>query len=194
MRFSSTSHATEGGLPMPKAKWFVLNMVLSALIYWVLFFVGVAAIALRERIALNPHDITAAPRSLPARAQVLLFVSVLVNIVLCFFLGTKLKLLGRHWLNFLSVSGTVVIFLLIIVVSLFEESTRYLFMFIQMPFAGLLFIIDGDIAGSRIVTAVFAVVPTLVIWLGMALTQANRPSLQDNGDGPCDENPVKSRG
>ena len=151
---------------MRKARLFMSNMGLTIFVYLLIILLGLATVALMSYVTWN-EDITATPRSVPVWAEIILWAGVFINIAICFFLGTKLKQLGSHLINFLSVSGIAVFWLLLIAASFKFSWTKYLFMFAQVPFVNLVILIENVVASFRITTAISAIIPTTVIWLGM---------------------------
>ena len=151
---------------MGNSKGFMKNFGLSLLMYLVIILLGGIAIVLMSIITWD-DDITAMPRNV-IWAEILLWLSTLTNIALCFFLGTKLKLLGSPWLNFLSVSGIFGLWLIIITASISFEWIRYLlYPFVQMPFLNLVLLIGRIITNLHIVTTIAAIIPSIMMWFGM---------------------------
>jgi hypothetical protein len=85
---------------------------------------------------------------------------VLLFIALHFFLGTKLKSLGSHWLNYLSVCGISIIAL---VIGFYGE---YIAILIALPFFSVLPLIPHSV-NDYIVISILAILPSVIIWLGM---------------------------
>ena len=88
-----------------------------------------------------------------------------ISVTLFFFLGKKLNLLDKHWLNYLSVSGSLV---LPMSSGLGFSGSSWLFSVI-FPFGMLLEIVrpGGSESYPPILICIIAILPSIIIWLGM---------------------------
>ena len=93
--------------------------------------------------------------------EIILWLHVLVVVTFLFFLGTKLNLLGNHWLNFLSVSGILVIGLYL------TFSRTYWGIFVQVVFSNLGFFITRSSNSDYVAFTILSILPSILIWLGM---------------------------
>jgi len=154
-------------------KKFITNYGASLLGYLIISFLGFLVFALMEYTTRVPNVVTDAPRNVPLWVEAILWAHVLIAIALCFYLGTKLSLLGNHLLSFLSISGGLVFGLL----SMFLGS--YMLIFPQFAFLRLsMFIQDNINSNLCIVVAVISILPPLSTWLGM-LYKSRRTSVGD---------------
>jgi len=97
-----------------------------------------------------------------------------ISFVLFFFSGKRLNLFGKHWLNFLSVCGSILI------VVIFGALHIEMAFFAAFPFVMLLALIDdvismGEERISVVLIYIIAVLPSLLTWLGM-LYRSKKPN------------------
>jgi len=116
-----------------------------------------------------------------------------VSAAVFFFLGRRLNLFGKHWLNFLSVSGSFVCSIFVVVIFTIVLPVD-VFIIFALPFSSLPRLI-GPVLSPFIsdVSAFFTVVfmptifPSIVIWLGMVhkVRQVNKEKESDacSGEG-----------
>ena len=100
-------------------------------------------------------------RPFPVWVEIVFWIQDLVVVALLFFLGTKLNLLGSHWLNFLSVSGILMIGLFLTVF------ITYISAFVSFAFMGLGLFLAENINNPRVGLSILSVLPSTLIWLGM---------------------------
>jgi len=87
----------------------------------------------------------------------------LIFVALFFWIGTKLSLLGNHFINYLSACGQFIITLPLAFLDLYFWNLLLVF-----PFP--IFILDvgmGNVLGFPLVFIVTALLPSIIIWLGM---------------------------
>ncbi|MCL2838091.1 MAG: hypothetical protein FWE04_03345 [Oscillospiraceae bacterium] len=90
---------------------------------------------------------------------ILIILHMIIIAALYFFLGTKLNLLSKHWLNYLSVCGGLVIAIIFLL-------HPYLGMIFNASFAWLLYLGRGNTWFYRM-SIVIAFLPSIFTWLGM---------------------------
>ncbi len=107
-------------------------------------------------------------------AIVLIICTIGIPFALYFFLGTKLKPLGRHVLNYLSTSGSLVLILLFVLFTKADFENKLMWdinasygLFAPIYILNLL---NNNIIGA----IVMAILPSLNIWLGMLWESKNR--------------------
>jgi len=89
-------------------------------------------------------------------------VHIIAAAFLYFLIGTRLNLFGNHWLNYLSVSGSLVVALF----SLIGE-TPYLSLVLNTSFAGLTSLLDREIVDYQVVSIMLTPLPSITTWFGM---------------------------
>ena len=100
-----------------------------------------------------------------------------ISLSLFFFVGKRLNLFGKQWLNYLSVCGSLAI---VVIIALLE--LQFVF-FTALPFVMVLFIIDGFISISRdgdvsiVLTLIMAMLPSIITWLGMLYMKLRQKKL-----------------
>jgi len=98
-----------------------------------------------------------------------------ISVAIFFFCGRKLNSLGKHWLNFLSASGSLAVAIFLSAVTL---NPQVLFVPI-LPFLLLLSLIEIDIMSAKpgiyslVLVCVVSVLPTTITWLGMLYQSRN---------------------
>lgn len=97
--------------------------------------------------------------------SILIISGVIGPAAFLFFWGKKMNLLGKHWLNFLSVSGFLVVSVILSVVS---RDSELLFFSILPLFAAFLLITRSiPVFFHDILMGVMAILPPTIMWLGM---------------------------
>jgi len=142
---------------MEKVKLFMSNFALSLLVYITSIILAYLLLATMSHIGIpfTGRD------SIPLWARIISWLSGLIFIALYFFLGTRLKSLGSNWLNYLSVCGISVLAMATMI------PPPYLAIYAQLPLLNLTMIINRVIKDVYIVTIIFAILPSIIIWLGM---------------------------
>jgi len=136
---------------MKKTGLFFVNFGLSLIVYTAIILLGFLL-----------HMVMYFFPSTVAR-EISLWVVTLITVTLFFLLGTGLNLLGKHWLNYLSVCGTFVIALFVAF-----QSLTFVAAFLPLPFPIFLPFLRGWHNFSDIVILVIVTLfPSIFIWLGM---------------------------
>jgi len=99
-----------------------------------------------------------------------------ISLSLFFFVGKRLNLFGKQWLNYLSVCGSLVITVVLGVLH-YE-----LLFFAVFPFVMLLVMLNdffsyGGEGVSIVLTLIMAMLPSIITWLGM-LYRSKRPNIR----------------
>jgi hypothetical protein len=93
-----------------------------------------------------------------------------ISVLLFFFCGRKMKLFNNHWLNFLSVSGSLII---VIIINIFNLFGNWIQDVIVAPFAWLWMAVETGISSiaeetpSNALMYIFLTFPSIITWLGM---------------------------
>ena len=152
---------------MKKTRLFMSNFGFSLLAYIVSIILGLVALVIRNHVTWASNFVPYAPQNVPLWVEIIMWLCVLIVIALYFFLGARLKLLGNHWLNYLSICGISVLALLLVFASLYAHWIQYLLIFVHVPFFRLGNLINIGINNIHAVTAILAVLPSAIIWFGM---------------------------
>ena len=142
-------------------KLFMSNFGLSLLAYFVNSLLGLLAFMLQEYATRVPNIVTDVPRNAPFWVEIILWLHVLIFIVLYYYLGIRLYLLGSHGLNFLSVSGSIVFGLLLMYLG------PYALILGQFSFYRFMYLIAGRINNVYITISIISILPSIIIWIGM---------------------------
>ena len=143
------------------AKKFAKNFGISLLVYFVISLLGYVGIIFLVGQSAGP---------VPIWIETVLWLHVLISAASYFWLGTKLKLLGNHLLNFISVSGGIAFALLLVLLD------SYALFFTIISFFWLYVLIIDNIDNHYILYILFFILlalPSLITWLGMVY-QAKR--------------------
>ena len=150
---------------MGNFKRFMKNFGLSLLVYFAMYFLGALCLLLLNVTTRVPNVVTDPPRSTPWWVEIILWLHVFGSVVLYFYFGTRVKLIGNHLLNFLSVSGSLVLgFLLIFLVISFNP---YLILFGIFSFIRLTILLGEWLNDEYVAISIVSILPTIIIWLGM---------------------------
>ena len=152
---------------MKKTKLFMYNFTRSLLAYVVSIAVGFMALSIRNHATWTSNFVPHASPPTPVWVEIMMWFFILLVVALYFALGTRLKSLGSHWRNYLSVCGTFVIALLLVLAALYMHWINYLLIFVQAPFPALVVLLSGSIQNYYIVTVILAFIPSITIWFGM---------------------------
>ena len=163
---------------MGNVKRFMKNFWLSLLVYFAMYFLGALCLLLLNATTRVPNVVTDPPRSTPWWVEIILWLHVFGSVALYFYFGTRVKLIGNHLLNFLSVSGSLVLGLLLIFLVI--SFNPYLILFGIFSFIRLTFLLGGRINDNAIISIVL-ILPTIIIWFGM-LYRIKRNQTNDRGD------------
>ena len=151
---------------MGNFKRFMKNFWLSFLVYFAMYFVGALCLLLQNVTTRVPDVVHDPPRSAPWWVEIILWLHVLGSAALYFYLGTKLKSLGNHLVNFLSVSWSLL--LGFFVIFLWISSDLYLILIFIFSFYRLLFfLVDVWAIDQYIIVLILSALPAIIIWLGM---------------------------
>jgi len=133
---------------MKKIKLFFMNLGLSLLSYIVIVFLG--------------FWLFSATSDIEIPGEIMPWFTTLISTTLLFLLGTKLNLLGKHWLNYLSVCGALLIALPLAI------QPTYISVFLVFPFPGILALfMREDSHNFTMVLIIAALLPSLITWSGM---------------------------
>jgi len=147
---------------MEKIKGFMKNFGISFLAYSSTSLLGLAALAVRVHATRVPNVVLDAPRDVPFWVNIIFGLHTILSIVVYFYVGTKLKLLGNHLLNFLSVSWGIIFGLMMAWLG------SYMLIFPQFSFLGLVVVIDSIIGNNLLViVTTTSVLPAAITWFGM---------------------------
>ena len=139
-------------------KKFLMNFVASLIVYFIASFIGLLAfldVIIRYR---GGNDIS----------YTLLVFSTVISVALFFFLGRKLDLLGKHWLNYLSVSGSLIIAMMILVLGLFDSFLVFMpiLSFVMLWIVVHPYAIETE-SNMILIMFLIATLPSIITWLGM---------------------------
>jgi len=137
-------------------KKFVINFVISLIIYLVVNF-----LSLIVGFRFYPDDYLMLYWrffGFNITTVVIIFHMIIVA-VLYFLIGTKLNLLGKHLLNYLSVCGSFIVACIFLL-------TFYSAMVFNASFLWLLFLVRNN-AGFFIMSTIVATFPSVLTWFGM---------------------------
>jgi len=142
---------------------FAKNFGASLLLYFVISFLGFMAFWIFQEATRVPYIIihTVRPRIVPVWVYGILWGHIIISITLCFFMGTKLKTFGNHLLNFLSVSGSLLVGLWIMHVG------SYMLILAPFSFLMLAWIIYENTNSIYIAITVISLLPPLITSLGI---------------------------
>jgi len=119
------------------------------------------AISLGAYLAINSISLFIGLRLYPVNL-LFMILHIIIVAALYFVLGTKLKLLGKHWKNYLSVCGSLVVGWLAIP-SFFLISLNSSFIW--------LWALESRLVGGNVIAyitgAILATLPSILTWLGM---------------------------
>jgi len=90
-----------------------------------------------------------------------------ISVALFFFVGSKLNLLGKHWLNYLSVSGSLIIPIILSLVFLDRSLLLALMLPFVMIWANFVFMEAVDEVYAIPLMYIIATLPSIITWLGM---------------------------
>ena len=95
----------------------------------------------------------------------IVLISTGISVILFFFLGRKLNLLGESWLNCLSVGGGFIVAMILVATIL----GSFEIMAAIAPFKMLWIVADSYTigTGSIVLTCIIATFPIIITWLGM---------------------------
>ena len=144
---------------------FMKNFWLSLSAYSVVSFLGALCLLLLNVTTSVPDVVTDPPRSTPLWVEVILWLHVLGSAVFYFYFGTRLKLLGNHLINFLSVSGSMALGLILICLGLFFNP--YLLIFGMFSFFRFMIFITDKINNIYVTVFILSTLPSIMMWLGM---------------------------
>jgi len=145
-------------------KKFLINFAASSIAYFIAGFIGVSTFI--GLIWLGRYS----GIDMPYWVATLVFYGSFVlttgiSVILFFFVGSKLNLLGKHWLNYLSVSGSLIIPVILSVVlldmSVLLLSNIPFFMLLEFTRTG------GSEVHSPVFMCIIATFPSIITWLGM---------------------------
>jgi len=153
---------------MSNLKKFMKNFGVSLIAYFAVCFLGYWGRILLFFATYSQILHSIYPISIPWWVEIILWLSVIVSVALCFYFGTRLKLISNHLLNFLSVSGSSVIGLLLILLALCYDPFLitfggFSFLRIIMLFIG----VDWPAYDDYIAISIVSILPSLIIWFGM---------------------------
>jgi len=146
-------------------KRFMKNFGLSLLAYFAMYFVGALCLLLQNITTRVPNVVTDPLRSTPWCVEIILWLHVLGSIALYFYFGTRVKLIGNHLLNFLSVGGSLALGFLLILLAIYYNP--YLILFGIFSFVRLTFLLGGWLNNQYVAVSIVSILPTIIIWLGM---------------------------
>jgi len=149
---------------MGNFKGFMKNFGLSLLAYFAMCFLGALCLLLLNVTTRVSNVVTDPPRSAPWWVEIILWLHVLGSATLYFYFGTRLKLIGNHLLNFLSVSGSLALGLLLIFVGIYFNP--YLILFGVFSFVRLTILLSNWL-NEYVAVSIVSILPTIIIWLGM---------------------------
>ena len=150
---------------MGNAKRFMKNFCLSLLAYFAMCFLGALCLLLLNVTTRVPNVVVDPPRSAPWWVEIILWLHVLGSVALYFYLGTRLRLIGNHLLNFLSVSGSLALGFLLIFLGIFFNP--YLIAFGIFSFIRLTILLGEGLNNEYVAISIVSILPTIIIWLGM---------------------------
>jgi len=150
---------------MGNIKRFVRNFWLSLLAYFAVCVLGALCLLLQNVATRVPNIVTDPPLSTPWWVEVMLWLHVLGSAALYFYFGTRLKSIGNHLLNLLSVSGSMTFGFLLILVGIYFNP--YLILFGIFSFVRLAFLLGEWLNNEYIAVSIVSILPTIIIWLGM---------------------------
>lgn len=142
---------------MGNVKHFMVNFGLSLAVY-------IASILLMYSLLTVMHHLgfrSTGVFSFPVGVEIVFGLCVLIFIASYFFLGTRLKQLDSHWLNYLSVCGISVFVLLSALLM------PYTAVITGLPFFTLGSLIHIWVDNYYISIPIISILPSLIIWLGM---------------------------
>ena len=137
-------------------KKFAINFGVSFLGYLAAIFL---ALLLLQILSRSGVPFVGGP--FPIWVEIILWLHFLMVAAWFFFLGTKLNLLGTHWLNFLSVCGILLVGLLLTFFG------TYLGVFVHFVFFRLGPFLAGFTDNLYVGLSILSVLPSVLIWLGM---------------------------
>ena len=141
-------------------KWFIRNFVISLLGYIASIIFGFLVFGIRQFATWTSEFNINDPEVVPLWVEIVLGGGVLIILIGYFFLGTRLKLLNNHLLNYLSVCGFSVFALCMV------WWIPYMAIFVNMPFLNF-GILMGRYINFIVSTSILAIIPSIMIWLGM---------------------------
>jgi len=149
---------------MGNFKKFMKNFGLSLLAYFAMYLLGALCLLLLNVTTRVPNVVTDPPRSAPWWVEIILWLHVSGSVALYFHFGTRLKSIGNHLLNLLSVSGSLMLgFSLMLLVIYFNP---YLILFGVFSFLRLTILLS-EWLNEYVAVSIVSVLPTIIIWLGM---------------------------
>ena len=156
---------------MEKAKMFAFNFIASLFGYFAIFLVAYLLFWIFSIVGFPFLGVAL----VPSLVDIIIFGGhLLASIMLFFFLGTKLKLLGAHWIshlfNYLSVCGTVLVALFVA-----QLAPPYTIIFVALPFMGFALFTQNINITHLVIVYIF--MPSIIIWLGM-LYQSRQKNCQ----------------
>ena len=149
---------------MGNFKKFMKNFGLSLLAYFAMSFLGALCLSLLN-VTTRPNAVTAPPQSTPWWVEIILWLHVLVSVVLYFYFGTRLKLIGNHLLNFLSASGSMALGFFLIFIGIYFN--LYLVLFGVFSFIKLSILLTDSLNNEYVAVSIVSTLPTIIIWFGM---------------------------
>jgi len=149
---------------MEAFKIFTRNLGLSLWAYFIMSFLGVLCQYLLDVTTRVPIG-TSSPQYIPWWVEIILWIHVLGSVAFYFHLGTRLKLIGSHLLNFFSVSGGLTFGTLLIILAIYFNP--YLILFGVFSFMRFTILLSGWLNNEFIAVAIVSVLPTIIIWLAM---------------------------
>jgi len=150
---------------MGNFKRFMKNFGLSLLAYFAMCVLGALCLLLLNVTTRVPNVVTDPPRSAPWWVEIILWLHALGSVALCFYFGTRLKLMGNHLLNFLSVSGSTALGFLLIFVGVYFNP--YLILFGIFSFVRFAFLLGEWLNNEYVAVSIVSILSTIIIWLGM---------------------------
>jgi len=170
---------------MENVKRIKKNFGLSLLAYFAMYFLGVLCLLLLNISTRVPNVVTDPPRNAPWWVEMILWLHVLGSGALYFYFGTRVKLIGGHLINFLSVSGSLMLwFFLMLLVIYFNP---YLIMLGGFSFVRLAILLGEGLNNEYAAISIVSILPTIIIWLGMLYKI--KKNQECHGDGRPLQNP-----
>ena len=149
---------------MKNVKAFMGNFGLSMLAFFVINLSGIL-VTLLGSVAISQDSFS---NSIPFWVEIILWLHILILIILCFYLGTKLRLLGNHIMNFLSVSGSIIFGLCVVFAAIYYNPYLILFgVYSVYAFVRLMILISIWTESIFIGVVVASSLPSIIIWSGM---------------------------
>ena len=161
---------------MGNFKMFMKNFWFSLLAYFAMYLVGALCLLFRNVtthfsiVTDSPHGVPRGVEIVPWWVEIILWLHVLGSVAFYFYVGTRLKLIGNHFLNFLSVSASLALGFFVIFLGI---SNPYMLAFGGFSFLRLTILL-WDWPNEYVATSIVSVLPTIIIWLGMLYKIKNK--------------------